>query len=355
MATYAIMTNVGRNKEAAAMANGTALAITEIAWGDGDRSPGGGETALLNEVGRKAIQGTGQVSGALNTAYFEILLDENEGPFTVKEAGLFDDDGDMIAVARYDPPINKPTLTISVLLRIQVVFSDLENLVLQVEAANLFAPAARKILTGDGLQGGGDLSQDRMLSVDVDRIAEIAQAAANALLDGAPEALDTLNELAAALGDDPNFAATVLGQIGAAAPVGAVAAFAASSPPTGWLECDGAAISRTTYDALFAAIGDVFGEGDGSTTFELPDLRGEFIRGWDHGRGVDGGRAFGGSQSDQLKSHTHDLYGDGNFDWTSGNRGGVDGSSGPIHGTSAATGGSETRPRNVALMFCVKY
>lgn len=77
---------------------------------------------------------------------------------------------------------------------------------------------------------------------------------------------------------------------------GQVAFFARSTAPTGWLKANGAAISRTTYAALFAAIGATFGAGDGSTTFNLPDLRGQFPRGWDDGRGVDAGRAFGSAQ-----------------------------------------------------------
>ncbi len=82
-----------------------------------------------------------------------------------------------------------------------------------------------------------------------------------------------------------------------AAPPGEVAYFAMSSAPSGWLKANGAAISRTTYSALFAAIGTTFGAGDGSTTFNVPDLRGEFIRGFDDSRGVDSGHSLGGAQS----------------------------------------------------------
>ncbi len=63
-------------------------------------------------------------------------------------------------------------------------------------------------------------------------------------------------------------------------PSGMVMYFANSSTPAGWLQCDGSAISRTTYANLFAAIGTVYGAGDGSTTFNIPDTRGQFIRSW---------------------------------------------------------------------------
>ena len=88
-------------------------------------------------------------------------------------------------------------------------------------------------------------------------------------------------------------------------PPGAVMYFARNTAPSGWLKCNGAAISRTAYAKLFAAIGTVFGAGDGFTTFNLPDLRGEFVRGWDDGRGADGGRAFGSFQDGMIQSHSH--------------------------------------------------
>lgn len=77
---------------------------------------------------------------------------------------------------------------------------------------------------------------------------------------------------------------------------GAVAHFAMTTPPVGWLKANGAAISRTAYAALFAAIGTSFGVGDGATTFNVPDLRGEFLRGFDDARGIDASRAFASSQ-----------------------------------------------------------
>ncbi|WP_336145552.1 phage tail protein, partial [Klebsiella pneumoniae] len=67
----------------------------------------------------------------------------------------------------------------------------------------------------------------------------------------------------------------------------------------------GAAVSRTTYAALFAVTGTVFGVGDGSTTFNLPNLRGEFVRGFDNGRGIDTSRVFGSAQSGAVESHNH--------------------------------------------------
>lgn len=93
--------------------------------------------------------------------------------------------------------------------------------------------------------------------------------------------------------------------LAAGADVGDVKAVATEQPPFGWLKCNGEVVSRTQYPALFEAIGTRFGAGNGSTTFGLPDLRGDFVRGWDDGRGVDTDRVLGSSQEEQLLSHSH--------------------------------------------------
>jgi microcystin-dependent protein len=147
------------------------------------------------------------------------------------------------------------------------------------------------------------------------------------------------------------------GTFAAAVPVGSVTMYAANTAPTGWLECSGAAVSRTTYAGLFAAIGTVFGTGDGSTTFNLPDMRGEFARGWDNGRGVDPARAFGSAQADELEAHVHSVQppaasGEAGSGLTTTGSGGVETITAY---DTASTGGTETRPRNIALMFIIKF
>lgn len=146
---------------------------------------------------------------------------------------------------------------------------------------------------------------------------------------------------------------------GSSAPAGQVAHFAMSSPPAGWLKANGALVSRTTYANLFLAIGTTFGAGDGSTTFALPDLRGEFLRGLDDGRGVDSGRALGSSQAHQMQSHTHAVNGVGGTNASLGaaSAGGSDYYYGQL--SPALAGGTsnsgENRPRNVALLACIKF
>ena len=165
---------------------------------------------------------------------------------------------------------------------------------------------------------------------------------------------------------------------------GAVLASASTIIYTGYLECDGSLLSRTVFAALFAVIGTIYGVGDGSTTFAIPDLRGEFIRGFDNGRGVDSGRAIGTTQADDNKAHTHPNstsnndthnhtlklraeHGTGNGTYVEG----VD-SAFPNDNNAVSTtivsdthnhttytpsggGGAEARPRNIAMMYCIKY
>ena len=121
--------------------------------------------------------------------------------------------------------------------------------------------------------------------------------------------------------------------------------------PAGWLECNGASLSTSTYADLYGVLGTVFGSGSG--TFNLPDLRGEFVRGWDHGRGADSGRTFGSYQADDYRSHAHSGCADVD---TSHPANVSDGAGyGAKSGGTSASGGSETRPRNRALMFIIKY
>ena len=151
--------------------------------------------------------------------------------------------------------------------------------------------------------------------------------------------------------------------------------FGMVTPPSGFLKCNGQAVSRTTYSALFAAIGTTYGSGDGSTTFNLPEFRGEFVRALDDGRGVDTGRLIGTTQTGDMASHTHtgSTNTTGAHTHTYTNPGVSTATaqvSGPINygayttNTSSSgdhshtvsigsTGGTETRPRNVSVLMCI--
>lgn len=164
--------------------------------------------------------------------------------------------------------------------------------------------------------------------------------------------------------NDTSIATTAMVQAAVAAaiaaavtvPAGSVSAYAGAAAPTAWLECAGQAVSRATYATLFTAIGTVYGVGDGATTFNLPDLRGEFVRGFDNGRGIDAGRTLGSAQTDEFESHVHSVTPPASTNDTSSGLT-VTGTGGVETITpydTAATGGTETRPRNIALMYIIK-
>ncbi|WP_414494592.1 MULTISPECIES: phage tail protein [Stenotrophomonas maltophilia group] len=137
-------------------------------------------------------------------------------------------------------------------------------------------------------------------------------------------------------------------------PPGIVGHFAMDTPPEGWLRCNGADVSRTTYAALFAAIGTRFGSANGST-FRLPDLRGEFIRGWDNGRGLDPGRSFGSMQDDAIRAPFNiGRIISSQFAWTGGTLHG-EGYMKASEGGAGLSSGPETRPHNLALLACIKF
>lgn len=149
------------------------------------------------------------------------------------------------------------------------------------------------------------------------------------------------------------------GGVIAGSEIGAVSAFAMPTPPEGWLVCDGAAISRTDYADLFAAVGTVWGVGDEISTFNLPDLRGEFVRGFDAGRGVDVDRVFGSGQLDELKAHDHTAIGasrDAGAPYTTVGGEGIwpNGNVDPNRFKTSVVGGAETRPRNIAMTYAIK-
>ncbi len=190
------------------------------------------------------------------------------------------------------------------------------------------------------------------------------------------------------------------GELANGVPVGSVFNLATTTVPSGYLECNGAAISRSTYAALFATIATTWGSGDGSSTFNLPDLRGQFVRGWANnktGTGDDG-RSFASTQSDQNKSHTHTTSitdtGHYHHSFRSGNAGQLQHASNltssnfPASGTGAGhlnecynitsksnepdvgrtssdttgisvsnanDGGTEVRVKNSALMYVIKF
>lgn len=234
---------------------------------------------------------------------------------------------------------------------------------------------ATKVTVPDLIAASGVTDADLFLmsqgGADKNVTGAILRAYTTPTINNATESVSGVVELATAAetvtGSDATRATHPAGVLAAiyAALVGQVGFFAMATPPDGWLKADGTAVSRTTYANLFDAIGTTYGAGDGSTTFALPDLRGEFLRCVDDGKGVDAGRVLGSAQAAYVPPIPRDGWG------TSGSAPGsmpigrlVVGSSQNEYGETLesirAAGGNQTltgdiRPRNVALLACIKY
>ena len=428
---YTLLTDIGAAKLASAAALGVPLKITHMAVGDGGGAlptPDAKQTALVNEKRRAALnmlyidpQNSSQIIA-------EQVIPENEGGWWIREVGLFDESGALIAVGNC-PESYKPQLVEgsgrTQTVRMVLITSSTDNIILKIDPAVVLAtrkyvddevlelklyvddqmrnhiaaqdphtqyaqkhnptftgepkaptPAAgnntTRIATTEFVQAaitalinGAPATLDTLKeiaaainndpkfsttinnalalkaplsspaltgtptaptaaqSVNNTQIATTAfvKSAIAAMVGSAPAALDTLNELAAALGNDPNFATTMLNALagkqpldntltnlsgkdvagllaylglgeGSALPVGVPVPWPSPTPPTGWLKCNGAAFSAEEYPELAKAY----------PTNKLPDLRGEFIRGWDDGRGVDAGRQLLSSQGDAIRN-----------------------------------------------------
>ncbi|WP_097513422.1 phage tail protein [Escherichia coli] len=423
---YTLLTDIGAAKLASAAALGVPLKITHMAVGDGGGvlpTPDAKQTALVNEKHRAALnmlyidpQNSSQIIA-------EQVIPENEGGWWIREVGLFDESGALIAVGNC-PESYKPQLAEgsgrTQTVRMVLITSSTDNITLKIDPAvvlatrkyvddkalelkvyaddqmakhlaapdphSQYAPKASPTFTGTpkaptpaagnnttqvattafvqaaltALINGAPATLDTLKeiaaainndpnfsttinnalalkaplsspaltgtptaptaaqSVNNTQIATTAfvKSAIAGMVGSAPAALDTLNELAAALGNDPNFATTMLNALagkqpldntltnlsgkdvaglltylglgeGSALPVGVPVPWPSATPPTGWLKCNGAAFSAEEYPELAKVY----------PTNKLPDLRGEFIRGWDDGRGIDNGRALLSTQA----------------------------------------------------------
>ncbi|EEV1514603.1 phage tail protein [Escherichia coli] len=432
---YTLLTDIGAAKLASAAALGVPLKITHMAVGDGGGAlptPDAKQTALVNEKRRAALnmlyidpQNSSQIIA-------EQVIPENEGGWWIREVGLFDESGALIAVGNC-PESYKPQLAEgsgrTQTVRMVLITSSTDNITLKIDPAvvlatrkyvddkvlelkvyvddqmakhlaapdphSQYAPKESPTFTGTpkaptpaagnnttqvattafvqaaltALINGAPATLDTLKelaaainndpkfsttinnalalkaplsspaltgtptaptaaqSVNNTQIATTAfvKSAIAAMVGSAPAALDTLNELAAALGNDPNFATTMLNALagkqpldntltnlsgkdvagllsylglgeGSALPVGVPVPWPSATPPTGWLKCNGAAFSAEEYPELAKAY----------PTNKLPDLRGEFIRGWDDGRGMDTGRAILSAQGDAIRN----IYGE---------------------------------------------
>ena len=246
---------------------------------------------------------------------------------------------------------------------------------LQDEKANFLYRQLADVVAAAGKQytetAAASLLLDSIQKIIRDSAASDKQAGVMKVLN-VLDSTDTLSALSAAQGNTLNDAIWALNNRSDFCPSGQIGLFAMDYAPTGWLKANGAVLSRTVYTNLFAAIGTRFGAGDGHSTFNLPDLRGEFPRFWDDLRGVDAGRVLGSWQSDAIRNITAQMYlygqdgssSQGAFGFRKqGERGLVwsrnDNNAGVVmdfwlDASKVVPTAQENRPRNIALLACIK-
>ncbi|EOT0727177.1 phage tail protein [Escherichia coli] len=354
---YAILTNQGAARLANATMLGSKLNLTQMAVGDANGvlpTPDPAQTKLINQKRIAPLNLLSVDPNNQSQIIAEQIIPENEGGFWIREIGLYDDEGVLIAVANC-PETYKPQLQEgsgrTQTIRMILVVTNTEAITLKIDPSVVLATRKYvddkvlelKLYVDDQMRNhiaaqdphtqyaqkhnptftGEPKAPTPAAGNNTTRIAttEFVQAAITALINGAPATLDTLKEIAAAINNDPKFSTTInnalsgkqpldetlthlsgkdiaglltylgLGE-GSALPVGVPVPWPSATPPTGWLKCNGAAFSAEEYPELAKVY----------PTNKLPDLRGEFIRGWDDGRGVDAGRQLLSSQGDAIRN-----------------------------------------------------
>ncbi|EFC3920978.1 MULTISPECIES: phage tail protein [Enterobacteriaceae] len=250
---YAVLTNVGAAKLANATALGAQVEITQMAVGDGNGAlptPNPAQTALIHELRRAPLNTLSIDPNNANQIIAEQVIPEDVGGWWIREIGLFDKDGDMIAVANcaetYKPQLQEGSGRVQV-VRMILIVSSTAAVTLKIDPSVVLA--TRQYV------------DDQIIQVKAYADQQLAAHVAAA---------------------DPHTQYLLESDIDKYIPVGFPLPWPQATPPEGWLKCNGATFDKAKYPKLATAY----------TSGTLPDLRGEFLRGWDDGRGVDSGRAL---------------------------------------------------------------
>ncbi|HBE5449414.1 TPA: phage tail protein [Escherichia coli] len=429
---YAILTNQGAARLANATMLGSKLNLTQMAVGDANGvlpTPDPAQTKLINQKRIAPLNLLNVDPNNQSQIIAEQIIPENEGGFWIREIGLYDDEGVLIAVANC-PETYKPQLQEgsgrTQTIRMILVVTNTEAITLKIDPSVVLA--TRKYVDDEVLELRlyvDDQMRNHIAAQDphtqyaqkhnptftgepkaptpaagnnTTRIAttEFVQAAITALINGAPATLDTLKEIAAAINNDPKFSTTINNALSGKQPLDetlthlsgkdvagllAYLGLGAGAPPIGipffwptssmpntvmpewsdmvFLKLNDATFSATTYPKLALVWPGL----------KLTDTRGEFIRVWDDGRGVDAGRSILTVQEGMIKRHEHHVWRRGDDAWINQSPNAdsvgtkylsVVHSATVIPGSdidslyAAPTGGSETRPRNIAFNFLVR-
>jgi len=271
---FAILTNQGAARLANATALGTQLNLTQMAVGDANGTlpaPDPAQTKLVNQKRIAPLNLLAVDPNNTSQIIAEQIIPENEGGFWIREIGLYDDDGILIAVANC-PETYKPQLQEgsgrTQTIRMILIVSSTSSISLKIDPSVVLA--TRQYVDDKVIEVKGYADDQMTKHIAADNPHKQYPLIANALKEIAAAGLSA--EVLKNLG---------LGE-GTALPIGVPVPWPSATPPTGWLKCNGAAFSASQYPKLALAY----------PALRLPDLRGEFIRGWDDGRGIDAGRGL---------------------------------------------------------------
>ncbi|CRL47759.1 phage tail protein [Pseudomonas sp. URMO17WK12:I11] len=344
---FAILTNVGLAKQANADALGIPWKITEMGVGDAnltDPIPNAGQTRLINEWRRRPLNQLKVDAQDPSIIIAEQIIPADEGGHWIREIGLYDADGDLVAVANCAPsykPLMSQGSGRTQVVRMNFIVNNSGNVTLKIDPAVVLASrsyvdaAILEVLPKNRTSGEWTRvkTNDRGLVVSGDNPNTLAGM-------GITDAY-TKPQIEAMIAQ------------ASALPVGTMVAFPVNKIAPGFLEIDGSVKSIAALPDLATFLGGAFNLGnEGAGNFRLPESRAEFLRGWDHGRGVDAGRAVGSFQADDFKSHSH-SYGIAAVVASGSGSGVISGGITPAASTTSV-GGTETRPRNLAVMWCIK-
>ncbi|EDX4213723.1 phage tail protein [Salmonella enterica subsp. enterica serovar Apapa] len=259
---YAVLTNVGAAKLANATALGAQVEITQMAVGDGNGvlpTPNPAQTALVHEQRRASLNTLSIDPNNANQIIAEQVIPEDVGGWWIREIGLFDKDGDMIAVANcaetYKPQLQEGSGRVQI-VRMILIVSSTAAVTLKIDPAVVLA--TRQYVDDQIIQVKA--------YVDQQLAAHVAAA-------------------------DPHAQYLLESDFDKYFPAGFPLPWPQATPPGGWLKCNGATFDKVKYPKLATAY----------PSGVLPDLRGEFLRGWDDGRGVDSGRGVLSNQGDAIR------------------------------------------------------
>ena len=355
---FALLTNLGAAKLANAAALGTKLEISQMAVGDGGGAlpiPDPAQTALKGEKRRASINLLTVDLANTNQIIAEQVIPESEGGWWIREIGLFDKDGALIAIANC-PETYKPQLQEgsgrTQTIRMILIVNSTDAITLKIDPAIVLATRQYVDDKVIEVKAYADNLLSRHLS-DGNPHNQYAPKASPALtgVPTAPTAEPATNTTQIATTAFVQAMALTL-RDGARmdAPVGIPSPWPAATAPNGWLKCNGASFDRSKYPLLAAAYPNGV----------LPDMRGEFLRGFDDGRGVDGGRGLLSAQAGtwiqpNLENNNTDTgipIGNGELPFNTGTTGAVNAL------TGAGTAGPRTRwfirPRNIAFNYIVR-